>query len=314
MLPELLDKDALDVIAYNGASDEEQVELQPGQVPGNGETSAQDGQPEVSLIGEGGASVAPETAMDLEAIPEGDQLRQQSSSSLPAPHANAGVLSWTYEETRESSTSWTSQSSSNWWTSCAWTKDQGSKNRSENGLQRRGYDYGRRWIGGDVGFMSHGLREWQGCLNELQKGEDEGPPDITPEQLAELDGAAALDEVRTSWPECDISSDTWEIDFYQPGGHYMVYRDDRWKRRCRIVAREYREGQTNEEQYSPTSTFAAVRALLTLGMLYDLHITSMDVKDAFLLVDQREEMFVVIPLDTRDGARRCNSLAPTWAA
>ena len=89
------------------------------------------------------------------------------------------------------------------------------------------------------------------------------------------------------------------------------YRDDHWKRRCGIVAHEYREGQTNEEQYSPTSTFAAVRALLALGMLYDLHITSMDVKDAFLLVDQWEEMFVVIPLDTRDGTRRCNSLAPS---
>ena len=87
VLPELLDKDTLDVTAYNGASDEEEVELQPGQVPGNGETSAQDGQPEVGLIGEGGASVAPETAMDLEAIPEGDQLRQQSSSSFPASHA-----------------------------------------------------------------------------------------------------------------------------------------------------------------------------------------------------------------------------------
>lgn len=65
-------------------------------------------------------------------------------------------------------------------------------------------------------------------------------------------------------------------------------------REDRIVAREYR-GQSSEEQYSPTSTFAAVRALLTLGMLHDLHITSMDVKDAFLVVDQREEMFVVIP-------------------
>lgn len=86
------------------------------------------------------------------------------------------------------------------------------------------------------------------------------------------------------------------------------YRDDHWKRRCRIVAREYREGQTNEEQYSPTSTFAAVRALLVLGMLYDLHIAAMDVKDAFMVVDQKEEMFVVIPKWVQelaqDGATR----------
>lgn len=53
MLPQLLDKDAADVIAYDAVSDEEEGELQPGQVPGDGDTAAQDGQPEVSLVGEG---------------------------------------------------------------------------------------------------------------------------------------------------------------------------------------------------------------------------------------------------------------------
>ena len=42
------------------------------------------------------------------------------------------------------------------------------------------------------------------------------------------------------------------------------FRDGVWKRRCRIVAREYREGQANEEQYSPTSGFPSVRLLLVL--------------------------------------------------
>ena len=76
-----------------------------------------------------------------------------------------------------------------------------------------------------------------------------------------------------------------------------------WKRRCRIVAREYRDGQTNEDQYSPTSSFSSVRLLLVMSMLYDLSVTALDVKDAFLVVDQKEVMFVVIPERIRELAQ-----------
>ena len=49
-----------------------------------------------------------------------------------------------------------------------------------------------------------------------------------------------------------------------------------WKRRCRIVAREYRMNQnTDENTHSPTSAFAAVRILLILGMIYDLAVTAL---------------------------------------
>ena len=72
---------------------------------------------------------------------------------------------------------------------------------------------------------------------------------------------------------------------------------------CRIVAREYRDGQTTEDQYRPTSTFAAVRVLFVLSMLFDLSVTAMNVKDAFLLVDQKEEMYVLIPTWIREIAQ-----------
>ena len=81
------------------------------------------------------------------------------------------------------------------------------------------------------------------------------------------------------------------------------FREGQWRRRCRIVAREYRDGQTTEDQYSPTSTFAAVRVLFVLSMLFDLSVTAMDVKDAFLLVDQKEEMYVLIPTWIREIAQ-----------
>ena len=52
-----------------------------------------------------------------------------------------------------------------------------------------------------------------------------------------------------------------------------------------------------------SSTFAAVRVLFVLEMLFDLSVTAMDVKDAFLLVDQKEEMYVLIPTWIREIAQ-----------
>ena len=54
---------------------------------------------------------------------------------------------------------------------------------------------------------------------------------------------------------------------------------------------------TDENTHSPTSAFAAVRILLILGMIYDLAVTALDIKDAFLVVPQPEDepMFVLIP-------------------
>ena len=77
--------------------------------------------------------------------------------------------------------------------------------------------------------------------------------------------------------------------------HDWRCRDGKWKRRCRIVAREYKTGNTNEEQFAPTSSFASVRMLLALSVIHSLRLTVLDVKDAFLLVPQQETMFVKMP-------------------
>ena len=49
------------------------------------------------------------------------------------------------------------------------------------------------------------------------------------------------------------------------------------------------------DQYSPSSTFASVKLLPVLSMLFDLAVTALDVKDAFLLVNQKEYMLAIIP-------------------
>lgn len=136
------------------------------------------------------------------------------------------------------------------------------------------------------------------------RGEGEGPPEVSQEHLDQLDSDAALEEIKKLYdlnviepcapnpdmlrPECLVDA-TLVYDWRFREGQWQ------WRRRCRIVAREYRDGHTTEDQYSPTSTFAAVRMLLVVSMIFDLSITAMDIKDAFLVVDQQEEMWVVIP-------------------
>ena len=66
------------------------------------------------------------------------------------------------------------------------------------------------------------------------------------------------------------------------------FRNGQWTRRCRIVAREFKTTSTDENNFSPTSSFASVRMLLVLALIYGLAITALDVKDAFLMVPQME--------------------------
>ena len=301
VLPRLLDQDALDVMAYEGKSDEE-----TGEVHEQEEVPVQQVQPEVSLLGEDerGVPVLPDTTMDLEAILEDDNQQTQLSSSAPASHAGGASGSGPRAESMKRHASLELLEPPKVprideppvpepKTKAAKTEVRMVYNVEAVITEEVGVE--EMW---DICPMDYDNED----SSELQKGEDEGPPNITPEQLADLDGAAALDEVRKLHdlnvispmiPDRERLTSTNLVDTTLV--YDWRYRDKQWKRRCRIVAREYREGQTNEEQYSPTSTFAAVRALLVLGMLHDLHITAMDVKDAFLLVDQKEEMYVVIP-------------------
>ena len=101
---------------------------------------------------------------------------------------------------------------------------------------------------------------------ERQKGEDEGPPQLSEEQVAILDSEAALEEIKKLYDLNVIEPCTLDPLSVLP--EQLVdttivkdwrFREGNWRRRCRIVAREYRNSQTNEDQYSPTSSFAAVR-------------------------------------------------------
>ena len=74
------------------------------------------------------------------------------------------------------------------------------------------------------------------------------------------------------------------------------YRDGQWKRRCRLVAREFRAGaQSTEETFAPTSPKYVVNILLVFCLVHQLSILVCDIKDAFLTVPQRELVVVEVP-------------------
>ena len=78
------------------------------------------------------------------------------------------------------------------------------------------------------------------------------------------------------------------------------FRGNSWIRRCRGVAREFRTTDADENSFSPTSAFSAVRMLLTVAVMYGLAVTSLDIEDAFLMVPQVEVMYVEIPQWVRE--------------
>ena len=72
------------------------------------------------------------------------------------------------------------------------------------------------------------------------------------------------------------------------------YREGRWRRRCRIVAREFRTGPTTDETFSPTSSYAVVRLFLFCHLFFGWKVASLDISDAYLTVTQKEVCYVNI--------------------
>ena len=109
--------------------------------------------------------------------------------------------------------------------------------------------------------------------------------------MQELDEQAALDEVEKLFKMDVIEPVTLSEDAAMVENVVdttLVYdwrfRGQQWIRRCRIVAREFKTSATDENNFSPTSSFASVRMLLTFAIIYNLAVAALDVKDAFLMV------------------------------
>ncbi len=133
-----------------------------------------------------------------------------------------------------------------------------------------------------------------------QQQENQGPPQLTDDEISQLDHEASLEELVRLGNMGVIS----EYPF--PNGDEMVldtrlvfdwrFREQQWRRRARLVAREFRSGDAaNEQTFSPTSRKWTIHLLLVLALVQQLSVLVMGVKDAFLTVPQKDLFLFQIP-------------------
>lgn len=155
-------------------------------------------------------------------------------------------------------------------------------------------------------YMEDLLSEMEFLDEEAFEDEKRGPPEVDEATLQSLDQAAAMEEKNRLGEMSAIE------DYSDYGGNELVldtrqvfdwrYRDGQWKRRCRLVAREFRAGaQSTDETFAPTSPKYVVNILLIFCLVHQLSILVCDIKDAFLTVPQRELVVVEVPSWIKDA-------------
>ena len=128
------------------------------------------------------------------------------------------------------------------------------------------------------------------------KGEQ--PPELLPEDLEQLDGEAMKTEV-DKLSKLGVVKVLLEEE-RDPNGKFVDLRevfdwrkrDGQWRRRCRIVARDFKTGPSNEDTFSPTSPYGVIRFFLMCHLIYGWKITCLDISDAYLTVPQVETCYV----------------------
>ena len=132
---------------------------------------------------------------------------------------------------------------------------------------------------------------------------EDGPPKVTDEELEEIDAQSREVEIERLLemnvlkklpPEADTSK-------YKCLSTKVVYdwrhRDGTWKRRGKLVAREFRWLTSYDliSLYSPTSIGSTVKLLAAMNNAHHNYtITAIDISDACLQVEQLEPTVVEV--------------------
>ena len=126
--------------------------------------------------------------------------------------------------------------------------------------------------------------DWESIEAELEDIEPDAMK-IEVQKLTEMGVVQVLDEQ-------DMDPSGKFIDLKE--AYDWRFREGRWKRRCRIVAREFRTGPTTDETFSPTSSYSVVRLFLFCHLFFGWKVASLDISDAYLTVTQKEVCYVKI--------------------
>ena len=151
--------------------------------------------------------------------------------------------------------------------------------------------------------------------------EEAGPPTVSTDELTCLDHEAMLVEL-DRLRSLDVIEDVQEA-VCEKGEEPLLldtrlvfdwrYREGEWKRRARLVAREFKGNSAgSSDTFAPTSPLPAVRILLVLCLLRSLALAVMDVSDAFLQVNQKEYVLVEVPTWMKKVMSRVQQQVPEF--
>ena len=142
---------------------------------------------------------------------------------------------------------------------------------------------------------------------DLFGDEDSGPPNLPDEEIKDLDRKAMVTEIdrliamqavqRTALSEIEKEEKTEaEREEKESSGTKWLttkfvfdwrFRERKWIRRARLVAREFKSQEHRTDTFSPAASASLVRLIPILGLQQEHSLYSIDVKDAFLQVPQR---------------------------
>ena len=73
------------------------------------------------------------------------------------------------------------------------------------------------------------------------------------------------------------------------------FRQGKWSRRSRLVAREFKQASQRDDVFSPATNTSLVRVLPALALQKEMKLYSIDIKDAFLQVPQKRKTACLFP-------------------
>ena len=134
---------------------------------------------------------------------------------------------------------------------------------------------------------------WEG------QGESEGPPVLSPEQLEEVEIVSRRDELQRLLEMSVLEA--MEEAVHVPKEKLLKtrhvydwrFRSNKWQRRARLACKELKAWSPSRQDNAPSTCPSMLRVLPHMFVSTPGYILqSFDVKDAFLIVDQKEELFV----------------------
>ena len=137
----------------------------------------------------------------------------------------------------------------------------------------------------------------------------ERPPELSQQELDAVDKAADATEVKRllDMGVARFPKKGEDLSEHQLLTTKLVHdwrRRPNWLRRARLVAREFRTTSAwTSDLFAPASSLAITHALVSYALTNDLELTTLDIKDAYLNVDQPTKVVIRVQANIlEDGA------------